>query len=257
VKSIFVDLFAGIGGFALGAYWAGLRFDEHYYSEIDKCACEVYQARFPEAINLGDIKKIDCKKLPEGEYILAGGFPCQDISLMGHMKGIEGERSGLYKHYIRVIRELRPRFAVMENVSSLTVLGMGRLLGELSDLGYDAEWTIISAAEVGAPHVRKRIWLVAYPYGQRQQAFGKENKNIENCYFKKPHEWELLQSIVTRNYTIEHWENFESIICRDDDGVSERVDRYKVLGNAIVPQIAQVIFEGEIFDKWRCAECSR
>jgi DNA (cytosine-5)-methyltransferase 1 len=91
--SAFLDLFAGIGGFALGAYWAGLRFDEHYYSEVDDYAIRVYQQRFPDAIGLGDITKIDGTKLPKGGWIIAGGFPCQDISVAGKGAGLRRARS--------------------------------------------------------------------------------------------------------------------------------------------------------------------
>lgn len=159
----FLDLFSGIGGFALGAYWAGLRFDNHFYSEIDEYAIRVYQQRFPDAVGLGDITKIDGAKLPHGEWIISGGFPCQDISVAGKGAGLAGKRSGLWFEYARLIGELRPRYAIMENVGALTFRGLDAVLGSLAEIGYDAEWQDIRASDVGAPHRRERIWIVAYP----------------------------------------------------------------------------------------------
>ena len=163
----FLDLFAGIGGFALGAEWAGIKFDAHYFSEVDPYAISVYQHRFPDAIGLGDIKSIGGGQLPTGDWIIAGGFPCQDISVAGKGAGLEGERSGLWFEYARIIGELRPKYAIMENVGALTIRGLDRVLGSLSEIGYDAEWQDIRASDVGAPHRRERIWIVGYPNGQR------------------------------------------------------------------------------------------
>jgi DNA (cytosine-5)-methyltransferase 1 len=159
----FLSLFSGIGGFDLGAQWAGLKFDKHYYSDIDDYANKVFQLRFPEAIPLGDICSIKGKDLPHGEWIIAGGFPCQDISVAGKGAGLAGARSGLWYEYARLIGELRPRFAIMENVGALTHRGLDAVLGSLAEIGYDAEWQDIRASDVGAPHRRERIWIVAYP----------------------------------------------------------------------------------------------
>jgi len=159
----FLDLFAGIGGFSLGAEWAGIKFDKHYFSEVDDYAIRVYSRRFPGAVGLGDITKIDGNSLPSGDWIIAGGFPCQDISVAGKGAGLDGGRSGLWFEYARLIGELRPRYAIMENVGALTHRGLDRVLGSLAEIGYDAEWQDIRASDVGAPHRRERIWIVAYP----------------------------------------------------------------------------------------------
>lgn len=95
--------------------------------------------------------------------ILSGGFPCQDISNAGKRAGIDGERSGLWSEYARIICELRPRYVVVENVAALLGRGMERVLGDLAACGYDAEWQSIRASDVGAPHRRERIWILAYP----------------------------------------------------------------------------------------------
>jgi DNA (cytosine-5)-methyltransferase 1 len=167
VKRFYLDLFSGIGGFALGAFRAGIRFDDHYFSEVDEYAISVYRKRFPEAIPLGDIKKIDGTKLPQGKWILSGGFPCQDISIAGKGAGLAGNRSGLWYEYARLIGEIRPEFAIMENVGAITFRGLDGVLGSLAEIGYDAEWQDIRASDLGAPHQRERIWILAYPEGQR------------------------------------------------------------------------------------------
>lgn len=202
----YLDLFSGIGGFALGAYWAGWRFDRHYFSEIDPWCCRLYQQRFPDAVPLGDITKIDGlallantpgnhagqsqvesggdgkrkdSKENGGElrnesggccWLISGGFPCQDISTAGKGAGITGMRSGLWFEYARLIGEIRPRYAIMENVGALTRRGLDRVLGSLAEIGYDAEWSDIRASDVGAPHRRERIWIVAYPGSNRRDS---------------------------------------------------------------------------------------
>ena len=177
----FLDLFSGIGGFHLGAQWAGLHFDGYYYSEVDPYAIKVYAKRFPDAVGLGDITKIDGHDLPQGEWIIAGGFPCQDISIAGKGAGLAGERSGLWYEYARLIGELRPRFAIMENVGALTFRGLDAVLGSLAEIGYDAEWQDIRASDVGAPHRRERIWIVAYPNIMRESRGTESREQLERA----------------------------------------------------------------------------
>jgi DNA (cytosine-5)-methyltransferase 1 len=165
VKRFYLDLFSGIGGFALGAFWAGVRFNGHYFSEVDSYAVSIYQKRFPDAIPLGDIRKIDGTKLPKGKWGLSGGFPCQDISIAGKGAGLEGDRSGLWYEYARLIGEIRPEFAIMENVGAITFRGLDGVLLSLARIGYDAEWQDIRASDLEAPHRRERIWILAYPQG--------------------------------------------------------------------------------------------
>jgi DNA (cytosine-5)-methyltransferase 1 len=163
---MFFDIFSGIGGFALGAYRAGLHFNKHYFSEIDEYAVQVYQKRFPEAEPLGDIRNVDYRKLPEGEWIVTGGFPCQPHSIAGKKKGAGDERD-LWPECARMLRELRPAIALFENVPGLFISNRGeffnRILSDISTSGYDAEWQTISASEIGAPHIRNRVWIVCYP----------------------------------------------------------------------------------------------
>ncbi len=140
-----------------------MRFEKHYFSEVDKYCIELYSKRFPEAISLGDITNIEFEDLPEGDWIITGGFPCQDISIAGKGKGIKGERSGLWFTMFNIIRILRPRFAIIENVGAITIRGLDTVLGCLAEIGYDAEWQDIRASDMGAPHKRERIWIIAYP----------------------------------------------------------------------------------------------
>ena len=152
------SLFAGIGGFDLAARWMG--WETAWVSEIDPYASAVLKKHWPNAPNLGDITKIT---RPPTVDILCGGFPCQDISLAGKGEGIGGARSGLWKHYARLIEEIRPKYVVAENVSALKSRGLDVVLQDLMALGYDAEWHCIPAAYVGAPHRRDRIWIIATP----------------------------------------------------------------------------------------------
>ncbi len=257
----FLDLFSGIGGFALGAYWSGLQFDRHFYSDIDDYANKVYQLRFPDAEALGDIRNIKGKDLPNGEWIIAGGFPCQDISIAGKGAGLDGARSRLWYEYSRIIGELRPRFAIMENVGALAFRGLGDVLGSLAALGYDAEWQDIRASDVGAPHRRERIWIVAYTssircdlrgFG-REGIYGKEspcnetnssNKVFTDSQGSRCERYERSErgSTSFSRSNLSSWWKIEPDVDRMANGIPFAVDRLKCLGNSIVPQIAELIF---------------
>lgn len=180
----YLDLFSGIGGFALGAYQAGFRCKRHYFSEVEPYAIKVYEKRFPDAVGLGDIRYIKGSDLPKGNWIITAGFPCQDISYAGKGAGLEGERSGLWFECLRLIDEIRPEYAILENVGALTRRGLNRVLGGLSEIGYDAEWQDIRASDVGAPHKRERIWIVGYPSGCgcRGITWGRPGSVPENGY---------------------------------------------------------------------------
>lgn len=154
------SLFSGIGGFDLGFERAGIK--TIWQVEIDGYCRRVLARHFPDAQRFSDIRECGGRNLPTVD-ILSGGFPCQDISNAGKRAGIDGERSGLWSEYARIIRELRPRYVVVENVAALLGRGMERVLGDLAACGYDAEWQSIRARDVGAPHQRERIWIVAYP----------------------------------------------------------------------------------------------
>ena len=286
-----LSLFSGIGGFDLGAHWAGLKFDGHFYSDIDPYANRIMQARFPNAIPLGDVTKIKVEELPHGDWIICGGFPCQDISFAGKGVGLAGARSGLWFEYSRILEGLRPSFAVVENVGALVGRGLDRVLISLAALGYDAEWQDIRASDVGAPHRRERLWIVAYPNaecrdgsgrawdgrpqspdsseamadaaqhgcGQRRtwrpHSGGSREAESTLCdpYRARLEEWDRSES--TRGShpasVFRDWWAIEPDMGRVAHGVPSRVDRLKCLGNSIVPQIAELIFLQSAFDGWR------
>lgn len=265
----FLSLFSGIGGFDLAAYRCGLRFDRHLFSEIDPYAIKVFQARFPDAEALGDITKI--KDLPDDEYIICGGFPCQDISVAGKGAGLAGARSGLWFEMLRLIGDLRPRFVIVENVGALLVRGIDTVLGTLAEIGYDAEWQIISAASVGAPHRRERIYIVAYPAIDHSDSWrpesagfirkaGATGRGDAMAYpnsaqpTTKSERAERTQGDISerrRSRGRREWWTTEPNVGRVANGIPSRVDRLKCLGNAIVPQCAEVIFNLPAFDEWR------
>lgn len=166
----FGSLFSGIGGLDLGLERAGMVCQ--WQVEIDEYAQKVLAKHWPNVARFRDIRECGqpvtrCDIWPVD--LICGGFPCQDISNAGNKAGIEGSRSGLWKEYYRIICIFRPRYVVIENVAALTNRGLCTVLGDLAKIGYDAEWQIISAADVGALHLRKRIFIVAYPTSGRQQ----------------------------------------------------------------------------------------
>ena len=174
------DLFSGIGGFSLGLERAGMK--TAWFSEIDPYASAVLRKHWPDVPNHGDIRGIRAGAV-ERVDLLCGGFPCQDISNAGKRAGIDGERSGLWSEYARVIGELRPRYVVVENVAALLGRGLERVLGDLAALGFDAEWHCIPASAVGAPHRRDRIWIVAHARcdgGERWGGLGELERRVDS-----------------------------------------------------------------------------
>jgi len=162
------SLFSGIGGFELGFERAGMRVS--WQVELDPYCRVVLARHFPDAASFGDVREVGAGNLDPVDLV-CGGFPCQDLSSAGRGAGINGARSGLWSEFARIVRELRPRYVVVENVPALlTGKGkrwergpIGRVLGDLAEARYDAEWACLSAREFGAPHLRKRVWIVAYP----------------------------------------------------------------------------------------------
>src|SRR5262245_40776069 len=155
----FGSLFAGIGGIDLGLERAGMRCA--WQVEIDDYATKVLTKHWPDVPKFRDVRSVGAHNLPTVDLI-AGGFPCQDISASGPRTGIDGERSGLWREFARIIGELRPRYVLVENVADLIYRGIERVLGDLAGHGYDAEWEIIPACAFGAPHTRERMFILAY-----------------------------------------------------------------------------------------------
>lgn len=153
------SLFSGIGGFDLGLEQAGCG-STIFQVELDPYCNRVLERHWPLAERHLDVRSVGKHNLPRVD-ILCGGFPCQDESLAGKRRGLDGERSGLWFEYRRVIEELAPRAVFIENVLGLRTSGLPRVLSDLAHLGFDAEWTCIPAAALGAPHLRRRIFIVA------------------------------------------------------------------------------------------------
>ena len=270
----FGSLFAGIGGFDLGFERCGM--ECKWQVEINDYAQKVLAKHWPEVHREKDIRECSARNL-ERVDIIAGGFPCQDISYAGLGAGLDGERSGLFFEAIRLVSELRPRAVVLENVAALLTRGLDRVLGTLAEIGYDAEWHCIPAAYVGAPHIRDRVFVIAI------------HSNPENSYARQPHKRNTkrsganspqkrqrlrnqpsgLGSIVAgsnkhipcqerlqrsgellriggdtqedfRRGLASNWA-IEPDVGRVAHGIPNRVDRLRGLGNAVVPQVAELV----------------
>ena len=228
VEMNFGSLFAGIGGIDLGLERAGMRCK--WQVEIDDYASRVLEKHWPRVKRHRDIRTFPTS----GDWsvdLIAAGFPCQDLSIAGKGEGLDGKQSGLFFEVIRVVGEIRPKYVLLENVSALLARGMDTVLGELASLGYDAEWHCIPASSVGAPHIRDRVFIVAYanrsrsPYGWEARRVGRIMESIDDsASFKRGSHWAVEPSVG-----------------RVADGVPRRVDRLKGLGNAVVPQVAELI----------------
>ena len=176
-----LDTFAGIGGFSYAAHELVGGFETTQFVEIDPFCQKVLKKHFPKVPCHDDIKTFT---VYPGQYdVITGGFPCQDISVAGRREGITDQsRSGLFYELIRVIRLVRPKFVVMENVAAILNNGLDIVLGELSEAGYDAEWSIISASSLGAAHRRSRWWCVAYTndYGSSSSSINEVNDQTDS-----------------------------------------------------------------------------
>ena len=269
-----LDLFSGIGGFSLAASWVwGDDLEIAGFCEIDEYCEKVLNKNFPGVPVYKDITQLDGKKFKNIDLI-TGGFPCQDISVAGRGAGLEeGTRSGLWFEMLRVISEVRPRYALVENVPMLTVRGGTRVIADLTEIGYDASWTIISAKDRGALHKRKRIWIVAYPdlgdvqtgrNGFRGVCSNHREKRTSNnvtsisqvkanfsdttssgtgnggWWDVKPRMGLLADGVSTELAGC--WDR-EPDIPRVTTGIKDRVQKLRGLGNAIVPQCAALIME--------------
>jgi DNA (cytosine-5)-methyltransferase 1 len=158
------SLFSGIGGLELGLEMTG-RFQTVWQVEQNEYCRKVLARHWPDATRFEDVRNVGKENLAPVD-VICGGFPCQDISYAGKRAGIrEGTRSGLWFEFARIVREMEPRYVIVENVAALLTCGLGDILGTLADFGYNAEWHCISAAAVGAPHLRNRIFIVAHASG--------------------------------------------------------------------------------------------
>jgi len=255
-----LDLFSGIGGISLALKeWVR----PIAYCENDRYAQAVLlsrmgQGQLPTAPIWDDIRTLGSRNFMDrgssAVDIIVGGFPCQDISCAGTRKGLEGDRSRLFFEFVRLIRDLRPRFVFLENVPAITVRGLERILLELTALGYDARWTIVSAAEFGACHLRQRWFLLAHTYceGGRNEQITQPKRRGEAAAFDSSEDiadtngarleglWGQ-ESELCRPASYNGWAS-KPTVRRGAHGVSNRVDRIRGLGNAVVPMQAREAF---------------
>ncbi len=246
-----LDLFSGIGGFSLGLERTG-GFETVAFCEIEPFPRKVLAKHWPGVPCYDDVRTLTAERLAADGIavdVICGGFPCQDLSIAqgSSRAGLDGARSGLWSEYARLIGELRPQFVFVENVTGLLSLGLGRVLGELAELGYDAEWECIPAGAVGAPHIRNRLWLVGYPNNQGEPAFPVYDEapglpRLAADATRLGNGLSALKVSAGRHLALDgDWWNAEPALCRVADGVPDRAHRLKALGNAVVPQIPELI----------------
>ena len=224
-----LDLFSGIGGFSLAAQMIG-GFKTTQFVEINKAVHPTLNAQFPGVPIHDDVTTFYAKP---GQFdIITAGFPCQDLSVAGSQKGLDGDRSGLFYEIIRIIRECRPRYVLLENVPALLTSNGGRdmatVLWELSQVGLDAEWQTVSAQYVGSNHRRERLWIIAYPNGLgRSEPIVQEYSPIQNRWILPTNDKrEKLRPTFTG--FSQPWPGRSSTLTdvpRMDDGIPKRVDK--------------------------------
>lgn len=222
-----LDLFSGIGGFSIGLEATG-QFKTVAFCEIEKFPRLVLNKHWPDITVYEDVKTLTAERLKADGIsvdVICGGFPCQDISLAGKGAGLEGERSGLWFEFHRLIKEIKPQIVIAENVSALRSRGLDQVLRSLAEIGYDAEWHCIPASAVGARHRRDRIWIVAHSNSAQR-----ERRWISSGTYEK------YSDIISRS-----WWEVEPSVGRVANGIPGQSYRLKSLGNAVVPQIPELI----------------
>jgi DNA (cytosine-5)-methyltransferase 1 len=259
-------LFAGAGGGILGGKLLGWR-----------TVCAVEWEPYPASVLLArqndgilppfpiwdDVQTFDGRPWRGIVDVVSGGFPCQDISVAGGGKGIEGERSGMWREMARIIHEIRPKFAFVENSPMLTSRGLGVVLGDLASMGFDAKWGVLGAADIGANHQRDRIWIVGtnMAYAKKllgdgsnnnakiglerktQSKFGnycrsKNMGNTKSTGFSSCLEGQGQGQSWRASIGSAQWWQIEPPLDRVVDGMADRVDRLKAIGNGQVPLCA-------------------
>jgi DNA (cytosine-5)-methyltransferase 1 len=242
-----LDLFSGIGGFSLGLERAGMR--TVAFCEIDPFCRKILAKHWPTVPCYEDVRTITAERLAANAAtgdvqidVICGGFPCQDITRVGPKIGIRGTRSGLWVEYARIIREIRPRFVIVENSTGLLNRGMGDVLGDLAECGFDAEWSVLSACALGASHSRERLFLVAYPHEHRPKTRRSKGDGYDVAAHGRYFNPEYVHSSALA-VSSAHWNTLagEPTLDRVADGVPNRVDALSSLGNAVVPQIPEII----------------
>jgi DNA (cytosine-5)-methyltransferase 1 len=238
------SLFSGIGGLELGLERAG-GFSVRWQVEIDEFARKILGKHWPDIPKFDDVRSFPPSGGEMEVDLICGGFPCQDVSnaktAQGHdPEGLEGEKSGLWFEFSRIVRTLRPKWIVVENVGALNVRGLGAVLWDLSSEGYAAEWATISAGALGAPHLRRRMFIIAV-----QDPDGTGLEGHVGGILAQPGRWKRDRNAPRPD----KWDP-EPELARvvdgvplgvDDPGRKHRKNRIMKLGNAVVPAVAEFI----------------
>jgi DNA (cytosine-5)-methyltransferase 1 len=256
----FGSLFAGIGGLDLGLERAGMHCA--WQVEIDDYCNKVLTKHWPGVPKFRDVRSVGAHNLPAVDLI-CGGFPCQPHSNAGKRKGAVDDRD-LWPEFARLVCELRPQWVLAENVPGLLSTDSGRffgtILGELAALGYDAEWDCLPAAAVGAPHLRERTFIIAHAHDERRQeqhsaAVAATAAEYRGVFALNADSHQARRQSRADEEAAGRWvpnlsERFsggrgpwrtEPDVDRVADGIPHRMDRLRGLGNAVVPQVAELI----------------
>jgi len=228
-----LDLFSGIGGFALAARWVG--WETIGFCENDKYCQQVLKKHWPDVPIFDDVRELKGESIGSVD-IITGGYPCQPFSLAGKRRGKEDDRH-LWPEFARLIRELRPRWVLGENVAGHITMGLDEVLADLEGLGYTWEAFVIPACAVDAQHRRDRVWIVADSrrIDERPEKGGSSRIAVNS-------KAQSIGSTSRHRFTnCGRW-SVEPNVGRVAHGIPRRVDRLRGLGNAIVPQVAEMIF---------------
>jgi DNA (cytosine-5)-methyltransferase 1 len=204
--------------------------------EVDPFCTKVLEKHWPHVRRYGDIRRVDPAEL-ERVDLICGGYPCQPFSQAGKRQG-EADARHLWPEFARLLRVLRPRFALLENVPGHLSLGFGTVLGDLARIRYDCEWESLSAKSFGAEHQRRRIFIIAYPHISRPQVWSPSGADEENegIFGSRAGFAQRIAATGMECRGASRWSG-------DIHGIPRRVDRIKCLGNAVVPQVAEWIGE--------------
>lgn len=221
------SLFSGIGGLDLGLERAGMEIA--WQVEINPWCRRVLEKHWPDVPKYGDIRQLTGDEL-ERVDLIAGGFPCQPVSVAGR-KLVDKDERWLWPEFVRIVRVVRPQYVLVENVPGLLHRGMGSVLGDLAALGYDAEWEVLSACAMGAPHTRERMFVVAYANSlacaPRVAIFGGIEASVSQGGDGARARARWMAAVARADRSI--------------DGISDWMDRLEALGNAVVPAVAEWI----------------
>jgi DNA (cytosine-5)-methyltransferase 1 len=249
-----LHLFAGAGGGILGGMLLG---------HTTVCAVEIEPYRrqvllqrqrdgiLPRFPIWDDVCTFDGKPWRGLVDVVCGGFPCQDISTAGKGSGLEGSRSGLWREFFRMVREIRPKTVFVENSPALTVRGLGVILGNLASVGYDAEWDVFSAAECGADHLRKRIFILAHTQGEPLLQLSKTLMAPDSVEIRQSRQRKPKQQLPSASSPFGEANSLVNavregsvpFVCRRHDGMANGMESVSALGDGQVPAVVKLAWE--------------